>query len=135
MSDILNPSEKGKIQELIDIQIALYNIPNVLKENINSLPANELYEKIITFVSTIEKSFTIIIPDKKKVSLILHLAFAINRLINNEPMVEYDNKEYMKNNYFDLYSIIKSSSISIENHFSIKINDDEICYIMDFIIN
>lgn len=135
MSDILNPSEKGKIQELIDIQIALYNIPNVLKENINSLPANELYEKIITFVSTIEKSLTIIIPDKKKVSLILHLAFAINRLINNEPMVEYDNKEYMKNNYFDLYSIIKSSSISIENHFSIKINDDEICYIMDFIIN
>ena len=50
-------------------------------------------------------------------------------------MVEYSNKTSIKKSYNKLYSTVKSSLIPIETYFSIKLTDDEICYIMDFIIN
>ena len=100
-----------------------------------SVSVKNLYEKIMNFIASVEKSLNIFISHKKKVELILHLAFAINRLITNEDMVEYSNKTSIKKSYNKLYSTVKSSLIPIETYFSIKLTDDEICYIMDFIIN
>ena len=135
MYEVLNLSTKAKIQELLDVETTLANMPEVLKENITAIPSNNLYEKIMNFIASVEKSLTIFISHKKKVELILHLAFAINRLITNEDMVEYSNKTSIKKSYNKLYSTVKSSLIPIETYFSIKLTDDEICYIMDFIIN
>lgn len=135
MYEVLNLSTKAKIQELLDIETTLANMPEVLKENITAIPSNNLYEKIMNFIASVEKSLNIFISHKKKVELILHLAFAINRLITNEDMVEYSNKTSIKKSYNKLYSTVKSSLIPIETYFSIKLTDDEICYIMDFIIN
>lgn len=135
MYEVLNLSTKAKIQELLDVETTLANIPEVLKENITAIPSNNLYEKIMNFIASVEKSLNIFISHKKKVELILHLAFAINRLITNEDMVEYSNKTSIKKSYNKLYSTVKSSLIPIETYFSIKLTDDKICYIMDFIIN
>ena len=135
MYEVLNLSTKAKIQELLDVETTLANMPEVLKENITAIPSNNLYEKIMNFIASVEKSLNIFISHKKKVELILHLAFAINRLITNEDMVEYSNKTSIKKSYNNLYSTVKSSLIPIETYFSIKLTDDEICYIMDFIIN
>lgn len=135
MYEVLNLSTKAKIQELLDVETTLANMPEVLKENITAIPSNNLYEKIMNFIASVEKSLNIFISHKKKVELILHLAFAINRLITNEDMVEYSNKTSIKKSYNKLYSTVKSSLIPIETYFSIKLTDDEICYIMDFIIN
>ena len=134
MYEVLNLSTKAKIQELLDVETTLANMPEVLKENITAIPSNNLYEKIMNFIASVEKSLNIFISHKKKVELILHLAFAINRLITNEDMVEYSNKTSIKKSYNKLYSTVKSSLIPIETYFSIKLTDDEICYIMDFII-
>lgn len=135
MYEVLNLSTKAKIQELLDVETTLANMPEVLKENITAIPSNNLYEKIMNFIASVEKSLNIFISHKKKVELILHLAFVINRLITNEDMVEYSNKTSIKKSYNKLYSTVKSSLIPIETYFSIKLTDDEICYIMDFIIN
>ena len=135
MYEVLNLSTKAKIQELLDVETTLANMPEVLKENITAIPSNNLYEKIMNFIASVEKSLNIFISHKKKVELILHLAFAINRLITNEDIVEYSNKTSIKKSYNKLYSTVKSSLIPIETYFSIKLTDDEICYIMDFIIN
>ena len=135
MYEVLNLSTKAKIQELLDVETTLANMPEVLKENITAIPSNNLYEEIMNFIASVEKSLNIFISHKKKVELILHLAFAINRLITNEDMVEYSNKTSIKKSYNKLYSTVKSSLIPIETYFSIKLTDDEICYIMDFIIN
>lgn len=135
MYEVLNLSTKAKIQELLDVETTLANMPEVLKENITAIPSNNLYEKIMNFIASVEKSLNIFISHKKKVELILHLAFAINRLITNEDMVEYSNKTSIKKSYNKLYSTVKSSLIPIETYFSIKLTDDKICYIMDFIIN
>ena len=135
MYEVLNLSTKAKIQELLDVETTLAKMPEVLKENITAIPSNNLYEKIMNFIASVEKSLNIFISHKKKVELILHLAFAINRLITNEDMVEYSNKTSIKKSYNKLYSTVKSSLIPIETYFSIKLTDDEICYIMDFIIN
>ena len=135
MYEVLNLSTKAKIQELLDVETTLANMPEVLKENITAIPSNNLYEKIMNFIASVEKSLNIFISHKKKVELILNLAFAINRLITNEDMVEYSNKTSIKKSYNKLYSTVKSSLIPIETYFSIKLTDDEICYIMDFIIN
>lgn len=135
MYEVLNLSTKAKIQELLDVETTLANMPEVLKENITAIPSNNLYEKIMNFIASVEKSLNIFISHKKKVELILHLAFSINRLITNEDMVEYSNKTSIKKSYNKLYSTVKSSLIPIETYFSIKLTDDEICYIMDFIIN
>lgn len=135
MYEVLNLSTKAKIQELLDVETTLANMPEVLKENITAIPSNNLYEKIMNFIASVEKSLNIFISHKKKMELILHLAFAINRIITNEDMVEYSNKTSIKKSYNKLYSTVKSSLIPIETYFSIKLTDDEICYIMDFIIN
>lgn len=126
---------KNEIQELIDVKTTMINMPNVLKENITNIPTETLFVDIITFISNIENKLNITIEEKKKVGLILHIAFAISRLANKEEMVGYTNKNCVINDYKNLYSIVKDTCTLLENNYLVNFSDDEICYIISFIIN
>lgn len=83
MYEVLNLSTKAKIQELLDVETTLANMPEVLKENITAIPSNNLYEKIMNFIASVEKSLNIFISHKKKVEL---FTFSLLPLIGSLPM-------------------------------------------------
>jgi transcriptional regulatory protein LevR/transcriptional regulator with AAA-type ATPase domain len=135
MYDVLNMSVKNEIQELIDIETTLLQMPSILKETIGDLDCNELFDDINDFLIRLENSLSIKILDKKKVGLILHIAYTINRLRNNESLSDYPDKDDCIKNNSIVYSAIKESFKYLQNKYFINITDDEICYIVNFINN
>lgn len=135
MYDVLNMSVKNELQELIDIKTTLLQMPSILKETIRDLDCNELFDDINDFLIRLENSLSIKILDKKKVGLILHIAYTINRLRNNESLSDYPDKDDCIKNNSIVYSAIKESFKYLQNKYFINITDDEICYIVNFINN
>lgn len=135
MYDVLNMSVKDELQELIDLKTTFVKMPSILKETIKDLDCTELFDDINDFLNRLEKSLLSEISNKKKVGLILHIAFALNRLRNNESLPSYPYKEHCIMDNFNIYNAIKDSFIYLEDKYFINITDDEICYIVNCITN
>lgn len=135
MYDVLNMSVKNEIQESIDLKTTLLQMPSILKETIRDLDCTELFDDINDFLNRLENSLSIKILDKKKVGLILHIAYTINRLRNNESLSDYPDKDICIKNNSIVYNAIKESFKYLESKYFINVTDDEICYIVNFINN
>lgn len=135
MYDVLNMSVKDELQELIDLKTTFTKMPSILKETIHDLDCTELFDDINDFLIRLEKSLLSEISNKKKVGLILHIAFAINRLRNNESLPSYPYKDHCIMDNPNVYTAINDNFKYLESKYFINITDDEICYIINCITN
>lgn len=135
MYDVLNMSVKDELQELIDLKTTFIKMPSILKETIQDLDCRELFDDINDFLNRLEKSLLVEISNKKKVGLILHIAFTINRLRNNELLPSYPYKNHCIIDNSNIYNALKDNFKYLESKYFINITDDEICYIINCITN
>lgn len=133
--DVMSMQVINELQEDIDTKTTLIKMALVLKENIDNIDGEELYNDIIDVLSRIQNKLSIKLSDENLIALILHLAFMISKLKKGKTSYEYPNKEKFLNENKDLYNIIKKQFIVIFNKYFIEIPDNEICYIIRFFNN
>lgn len=132
MSDVLSMKVLTELQEIIDTKTALIKMKFILKENIDNLDGEELYNDITQFIKRIELALNTKLTDDKLIGLILHISFMLSRTKKGENPIAYPDKENFIENNFTLYGIIKENYIFLYNKYFIEISDDEICYLMIF---
>lgn len=135
MYEAFNMDTLNELQALIDSKTTLINLPNIIKENIYNIDSVELYNDVTNLLKTLENTLSIKLPDENLVGIILHTSFVIGRLKNEDSPAVYPEKDkYIKDN-IELYDLIKDNLAFINNKYKIKIIDDEICYLMNLMLN
>lgn len=132
MYDVLSMKVMDKLQESVDTKSVILKMSSIIKENIDNIDGNELYEDISQFISHTERKLKLKLEDDTLIGVTLHLAFAISRLKKGNISIEYPGKtEFIQEN-ITIYNIIKENLIFIYNKYFINVDDNEICYIMNF---
>ncbi|WP_160689441.1 sigma-54-dependent transcriptional regulator [Clostridium sp. C2-6-12] len=135
MYEVFNMDVLKELQASIDSKTAMLNIPKIIKENIYNIDGVELYNDVTKLLNTLQDKLCIKLSDENLVGVILHLSFVVGRLRNEDNPATFP----MKNNYIsenmELYNIIKENLTFITNKYKIDINDDEICYLMNLLLN
>jgi transcriptional regulatory protein LevR len=132
MNDVLSLKVIKELQEIVDIKTTLLKMGYVLKENIDNIDGEELYSDIQSTIMRLCDTLSVCFDDDMLLGIILHFAFMVSRIKKGEKSIEFLGKEeYIKNNK-SLYNAVKQSLNYLNTKYSIKIPDDEICYIMRF---
>jgi transcriptional regulatory protein LevR/transcriptional regulator with AAA-type ATPase domain len=132
MYDVLSMKVMNKLQESVDTKSVVLKMSSIIKENIDNIDGNELYEDITQFINLTEYKLNVKLEDDTLIGVTLHLAFAISRLKKGSISIEYPDKtEFIKKN-ITIYNIVKENLIFIYNKYFINVSDNEICYIMNF---
>jgi transcriptional regulatory protein LevR/transcriptional regulator with AAA-type ATPase domain len=135
MYDVISMSVISELQENIDVKATLVKMPSVLKENIQNLDGFMLFHDVNAFLKNIENSLTFKLKDAVLIGLILHVAFMISRLKKGETTDDYPNKHNFIDENQRIYHIIKENCNILNNKYSTNISDNEICYLMDHLLN
>lgn len=130
--DVISMKVMEEIQSIVDSRTVILKMPSIIKENIENIDGDELYEDITEFINSAEAGINIKLDDETLIGLSLHMAFAISRIKSGDSTVEYPDKTQYINENLALYEIIKENLIYIYNKYFINISDNEICYIMKF---
>jgi transcriptional regulatory protein LevR/transcriptional regulator with AAA-type ATPase domain len=93
MYDVLSMRVIGELQEMIDVKTTLQKMPMVIQENVSNIDSRGLYNDVISFINNLENKLNIEISDEKLIGLILHLAFLISRLKDEDFSIEYPEKD------------------------------------------
>lgn len=133
--DVINMNIMGTLQEDIDIKTTMIKMPDILKENITNIDGAILFHDILHYIRNIEKKLKIIINKRILVGMILHIAFMISRLKDKNLDVEYQDKDELINENKEAFLIIKTCTTSLNEKYEIEISDNDLCYILRFIIN
>lgn len=132
MNDVLSLKVIKELQEIVDIKTTLLKMGYVLKENIDNIDGEELYNDIQNTIMKLCNTLSVCFDDDMLLGIILHFAFMVSRIKKGEKSIEFLGKEeYIKNNK-SLYNAVKQSLNYLDRKYSIKIPDDEICYVMRF---
>lgn len=132
LDDVLNLKAIKKIQEIIDIQGTYMKMGEMLKNHLENVDGELIFEDIKKCISLIEESLKIKIGTERLIGIALHISCMIDRLIIGGQMVAYpDSEDYISKNY-ELYNIVNNVLADINSKYKIDISKDEICYIMDF---
>ncbi len=135
MYEVFNMNVLKELQTAIDTKTAMLNIPKILKENICNIDGVDLFNDVTKLLNTLESKLSITLSDENKVGVILHLSFVIGRLRNEDnPAIYPEKDEYISEN-INLYNTIKENLVFINKKYQIDIVDDEICYIINLLVN
>jgi transcriptional regulatory protein LevR/transcriptional regulator with AAA-type ATPase domain len=133
--DVLSMKVIDELQNLIDTKSTILKMGLILKENIDNLDGEILYNNIIETIKNIEKNLCLKLNDDRLIGLILHLAFTISRLKKGNLSIEYPAKNDFINNHLYEYSIIKQFLYTLCNKYEIVFSDNEVCYVVNFFLN
>jgi transcriptional regulatory protein LevR/transcriptional regulator with AAA-type ATPase domain len=135
MYDVVSMSVMSELQESIDIKATLVKMPSVLKENVHNLDGLVLFNDINDYLKNLERNLSLKLKDAVLVGLILHIAFMISRLRNGATTVDYPNKNKFISENQRLFHIVKDNYRTLNNKYSTNISDNEICYLVDYLLN
>ena len=135
MFDVISMKVVKELQEIIDTKTTLLKMRLILKENIDNLDGDTLYNDITQFFNRIAPKLSITLTDENLIGLILHLAFTISRAKKGESLIQYPDKEEYIGKHIEMYQEIKEQSIYLYNKYFIEVTDDEICYLISSLVN
>ncbi|AWK49974.1 transcriptional regulator [Clostridium beijerinckii] len=135
MYEVFNMNVLKELQTAIDTKTAMLNIPKILKENIYNIDGVELFNDVTKLLNTLKSKLSITLSDENAVGVILHLSFVIGRLRNEDNPAIYPEKDKYISDNINLYNIVKENLVFINKKYQIDIVDDEICYIINLLVN
>jgi transcriptional regulatory protein LevR/transcriptional regulator with AAA-type ATPase domain len=135
MYEVFSMNVLKDLQAAIDSKTTMLNLPKIIKENIYDIDGIELFKDVTNFLNTLQKKLSIKLSDENTVGIILHISFVIGRLRNDDnPAIYPEKDDFIKTN-IDLYNMVKENLKTINIKYNIDIIDDEICYIMNLLLN
>ena len=127
---ILNMENRNGILMLVDMG-SLSNFGKIIE--------NELGIKIKTInirdtISNIEESLEINIDQQAKIGILIHMAFLIERLIDENEEIKFKNLDKYRYEHGREFILVKKSLNKIENEYKVVINDNELAHIVRMVI-
>jgi transcriptional regulatory protein LevR len=105
-----------------------------LKYHLKNVDGETVFQSIRTCISTIETELGIKMHGDNLIGIALHISCMIDRLKEQETMVQYPDKENYMVEHQRSYTIVRQAVKFLESTYDIKIPDDEICFIMNFFV-
>lgn len=132
LDDIIIDDGIKLIQRLVDLQTTYIKMGETLEMQMKNISGKDVLMDIRRFNSMVETRLDIKLDTKFLIGISFHIGCMIDRLKDGVVIDEFENKEnYIKFNP-QLYSIVREACELLNRKYSIKINEDEICYIMRF---
>lgn len=101
-----------------------------LNEIITFLNPDKIYPLLKNFIAFIEQSLNTKYENKTKLSLMIHLACALERVLLNDTLVYTDSLNPLDKLYF---KVLKEGRLIFKKALSLELPDDEIYYIIDIL--
>ncbi|EHJ02078.1 PTS system transcriptional activator [Clostridium sp. DL-VIII] len=135
MYEVFNMDVLKELQAAIDSKNTMLNLPKIIKENIYNIDGAELFKDVTNLLNTLQEKLSIKLSDENTVGIILHLSFVVGRLRNDDNPAVYPNKDAFIKENINLYNIVRENLNFINIKYNINIIDDEICYLMNLLLN
>lgn len=130
-SDIFDPEKDQLLKARLSIIEIIYNMKEVIKENV-SLDSDLYIDSFRGFYVSL-LSDNIELDSTITIGLILHIASAIERILNGEILKNIENNIKLLDEHTKKYSFIKSKLQSMEKAFNIKIPEAEYANILKIV--
>lgn len=134
MHDILNMRDIKKLQELITYEETYLQMAEGLKEMLNLDEATKIINSVRICLHELQQQMNYQFPHEDLLGIVLHMSCMIHRLQTSESLVPFVNKKEQINNHYMFYLKMKKNLQSIEDTFAIEIPDDEVCYLMEYVL-
>lgn len=131
LSDVFS-GKLDKIQDLIDLESFYRKIDETLSSHLVNIDGKKAVTKIKAFIKSVEDDLRLKNSTDILIGIILHIGYNLDNQkasIYPEPFLDKDS--YINRNPI-LYSTIKKHAEKLYSSFDLKVNDDELCYLMMF---
>lgn len=120
------------IQYLIDLEITYLNMGKTFEYQLVNVDGKNILKDLRAFKNLIQQRMNIRLGTNSLIGITFHLACMLDRVIGGANIEEFEGKsDFIKENQ-QLYHIVKDAFVEIENKYSIRICEDEVCYVMKF---
>ncbi|WEV37228.1 sigma 54-interacting transcriptional regulator [Lactobacillus sp. ESL0677] len=130
---ILEPFSTTKKIELWENRLIENFSLNRIIDTLTIISPDKVMKVISKYLTGVQKDLNMKIPNKVAISLYVHIANMVERIIRGNEIEAYegDNKNIVKDSCF---SVLKKHNSVLENEFLIKITDPETAYIRDILL-
>ena len=128
--------DKGivRLENLINIEDEFLKVTESLESQIKGLNCRKMAINIRDTISNIEESLEINIDQQAKIGILIHMAFLIERLIEENEEIKFKNLDKYRYEHGREFILVKKSLSKIENEYKIIINDHELAHIVRMVI-
>ncbi len=128
--------DKGivRLENLINIEDEFLKVTESLESQIKGLNCRKMAINIRDTISNIEESLEINIDQQAKIGILIHMAFLIERLIDQNEEIKFKNLDKYRYEHGREFILVKKSLNKIENEYKIVINDHELAHIVRMVI-
>lgn len=134
VQDILNMKEIKTIQELITHEETYIKMADALQQTLSIDDASGVITIVRNVLNDLQLQTNTYLNHESLMGIVLHISCMLDRLRNNQSFVTYPDKEEKINEHYLLYLKIRKALNKIEEAYQIAIPNDEVCFIMDFLL-
>lgn len=131
LTEVLNLNVIPQIQEQVELKTTIYRMKYEIKKILKRVDGDSAYNEVKKLIIECERDLNIKISLDKLIGTILHMCIMIDRLRGRERVYEYPNKNSYIEENSELVAFVREKLNSIESIFDIKVDDDEICYVVE----
>ncbi|MCW8779202.1 MULTISPECIES: sigma 54-interacting transcriptional regulator [Latilactobacillus] len=130
---LLQIADIERIKQVERLLMKNFSLTRIM-DTLTIISPNKVINVVELFIETLIKADHLEINSKVKISLYIHIANMIERIIRKEP-VAYHSGTNQQIERDTIFSVVKKEISVIEDAFIIKVDDAEIAYICDIIRN
>lgn len=134
MDDVLTGEALQDIQQTIDQEEALVMMEEMLRVHLKMVEGKTVLRDVRTCVARIEERLHRKLDFDTRIGVYLHMCCLVDRLKTDEHAIHYANKEPFLSEHKKVYSLIRHELQPIIDKYEIVIQEDDVCFIMNFFI-
>ena len=128
--DILSKRTEEKLDEIIKEAEMYDKIWDSLKEHLAYLESELIIRDIKYLINRSEERLNIKVTTDVKMGMALHICFMIDSLLCGEKTKVFDELDSFRKSYLDQILIVKEELQYIKNRYKVRVEDNEIAYIV-----
>ena len=122
------------LKSIIETEEETFDIYEYLDQQFLTFSREDLEVTLIPFIANVESHLKIKLSEDIKISLLIHMAGLIDRMLKREGPLVHFNISHIFIDYPDEVHIIRKSILNLETHFNITISDGDIATIVKIIL-
>lgn len=132
--DYYHISNMTTLKSIIETEEETFDIYEYLDQQFLTFSREDLEVTLIPFIANVESHLKIKLSEDIKISLLIHMAGLIDRMLKREGPLVHFNISHIFIDYPDEVHIIRKSILNLETHFNITISDGDIATIVKIIL-
>lgn len=134
MDDVLTGEALQDIQQMIDQEEALLKMEETLRMHLKMVEGKTVLRDVRTFVARIEERLHRTLDFDTRIGVYLHMCCLVDRLKTDDQPIRYADKEAFLAAHKKIYSMVRHELQPILDKYEITIQEDDVCFIMNFFI-